>query len=133
MRPVEHLDVGPLADLQRDHPDRASSRQIHRLGRPTAILVPKLARRPTGDLHLIVFEYALDAMRELDAAPNTFSEKERKWVAKREASSFADLEIATLRIVARNAAANITQAAARLGLSHVGLGQWFERRRGLAR
>jgi hypothetical protein len=92
------------------------------------ILVPKLARRTSADIHHIIFEYALDAMRELNANPNTFTEKERKWVAKRDASSFADIEIATLRIVARNAAGNTSQAAARLGLSHVGLGKWFDRR-----
>jgi hypothetical protein len=95
------------------------------------ILAPKLARRAPGDVQRIVFEYGLDAMRELNANPNAFTESERKWVAKREASSFADIEIATLRIVARNAAGNVYQAAARLGLSHVALGNWFARRRGL--
>ena len=33
------------------------------------------------------------------------------------------------RLSARNAAGNVHRAAARLGVSHVGLGGWFKRRR----
>jgi hypothetical protein len=106
---------------------KQAARRVDLLAPP--ILVPKLARRKSDDIHRIVFEYALDALRELDAPPTAFSERERKWVARHEASSFADIEIATLRIVARNVAGSTHQAAARLGLSHVGLGKWFNRRK----
>jgi hypothetical protein len=96
-----------------------------------AIVVPKLRRRSASDLQNIVAEYAIDAICELDAAPTSFSVAQREWVAKYAASSFSDIEIATLRIVACNDAGNVHRAAARLGLSHVALGKWLKRR-GLA-
>jgi hypothetical protein len=92
------------------------------------IVVPSLAQRPDGDVERIVTEYAIDAMEELGAAPGSFTDVERAWVAQHEATSFADIEIATLRIVALNDAGNVHKAAARLGLSHVALGDWFKRR-----
>jgi hypothetical protein len=96
-----------------------------------AIVVPKLRRRSASDLQNIVADYAIDAICELDAAPTSFSVAQREWVAKHAASSFAEIEIATLRIVACNDAGNVHRAAARLGLSHVALGKWLKRR-GLA-
>jgi transcriptional regulator of acetoin/glycerol metabolism len=53
-------------------------------------------------------------------------------VARHATSSFADIEIATLRLVAFHHAGNVHQAAARLGLSHVALGKWLKLR-GLVR
>lgn len=94
------------------------------------IVVPKLTRRTSDDIHRIVREYALDAIREFGANPSVFTDKECDWVASTEATSFADIEIATLRIVAHKTADGVTEAAARLGLSHVALGNWL-RRRGL--
>lgn len=96
-----------------------------------SILVPALAQRSASDLRRIVAEYASDAIRELEAAPASFTSANRKWVAEHAATSFAEIEIATLRLVARNHIGSVYSAAARLGLSHVGLGQWFKRR-GLA-
>jgi hypothetical protein len=92
------------------------------------IRVPALARRDVRDIERLVAEYALDAIRELGAVPTSFTEADCAWVARHEATAFADIEIATLRIVARKDAGNVHQAAARLGLSHVGLGDWFKRR-----
>jgi hypothetical protein len=105
---------------------KQAARRVDLIAPP--IVVPKLARRSSDDIHRIIFEYAHDALRELDAPPTAFSERERKWVARHDATSFADIETATLRIVARNATGSVHQAAARLGLSHVGLGKWFKRR-----
>lgn len=51
-------------------------------------------------------------------------------MARHAARSFREIEIATLRLIARNDAGNVNRAAARLGVSHVALGKWF-RRRGL--
>ncbi len=96
-----------------------------------AIVVPKLGRRSASDLHNVVADYAIDAICELDAAPTSFSVAQRDWVAKHAASSFAEIEITTLRIVACNDAGNVHRAAARLGLSHVALGKWLKHR-GLA-
>lgn len=78
------------------------------------IVVRRLTRRPADDIERIVVEYGIDAIRELDVAPGSFTEANRAWAARHEASSFAAIEVATLRIVARNAG-NVYRAAARLG------------------
>jgi hypothetical protein len=93
-----------------------------------SIVVPTLAQRTASDLRRIIAEYASDAIRELDAAPASFTSAHREWVAEHAATSFAEIEIATLRLVARNHIGSAYSAAARLGLSHVGLSQWFKRR-----
>jgi hypothetical protein len=95
----------------------------------TPIMVPKLSAR-IAELPQIVMEYALEAMRDLGASPATFTEHERDWVA-RQAASYADIEIFTLWIVARNAAGGVPQAAERLGVSPAVLGDWFRRAKGL--
>lgn len=95
-----------------------------------SLVVPRLKRRTADDLQRIVAEYASDAIRELDAAPASFTEAHREWVGRHAARSFAEIEIATLRIVAYNDAGNPHRAAAQLGLSHVGLSKWL-RHRGL--
>jgi hypothetical protein len=92
------------------------------------LVVPELQQRTSDDLQRIVAEYASDAIRELDAEPASFTDTDRDWVVRREASSFAEIEVATLRIVACNHAGNPHRAAARLGLSHVALGNWLKRR-----
>jgi DNA-binding protein Fis len=56
---------------------------------------------------------------------------QREWVAKYAVSSFEEIEVTTLRIVAYNDAGNVHRAAARLGISHVALGKWLKHR-GLA-
>jgi hypothetical protein len=97
-----------------------------------SLVVPGLLRRWPDDLRRIVMEYAADAIREFDAAPASFTQADCEWVVQHEATSFAEIEIATLRIVACNDAGNPHRAAARLGLSHQALGKWLKRR-GLAR
>lgn len=104
----------------------------HTSALPSLIVVPALAQRTAADRQRIVAEYASDAIHELGAGPDSFTDADRAWVTQREATSFADLEIATVRIVALNHAGNVHKAATRLGLSHVALGDWF-RRRGLLR
>jgi FHA domain len=106
----------------------ASMRSKRALVTSPRIVVPSLARRSTADVERIVTEYADEAIRELGASPTSFTDANRAWVVKRAADSFADIEITTLRLVARNEAGNVHQAAARLGLSHVALGDWFRRR-----
>ena len=94
-----------------------------------SIFVPKLTRRPVADIHRIVVEYALDAISELRAELSSFSEADREQVAAHEAKAWADIEVATLRIVARKYAGSVHGAAEHLGLSHAGLGKWLKRRR----
>jgi pSer/pThr/pTyr-binding forkhead associated (FHA) protein len=94
-----------------------------------SILVPTLARRSVIDLRNIVADYAIDAIMDLDAAPTSFTIANRDWVVRHAAKSFADIEVATLRIVACNDSGNVHRAAARLGLSHAALGKWLKHRR----
>lgn len=107
----------------------ANTTSKHSSVAPPLIVVPPLTHRAASDIERIVAEYAVDAIGELGAAPESFTEANRAWVTRHAASSFAEVEIATLRIVALNDAGNVYQAAARLGLSHVALGDWFKRRR----
>lgn len=92
------------------------------------LLVPPLGQRSAEDIRRIVAEYASDAIRELEATPGSFTEADADWVVRRAASSFAEIEVATSRIVAYNDAGNPYRAAGRLGLSHVALGKWLKRR-----
>jgi hypothetical protein len=107
-----------------------TSRRLNAVAVAPSIVVPALAHRTPDDMQRIVFEYAVDGIRELGAAPSSFTEANRVWVASHAASSFTEIEVATLRLIARNDAGNVNRAAARLGVSHVALGKWF-RRRGL--
>jgi len=92
-----------------------------------SMIVPPLTRRQ-ADIHRIVVEHALDGIDQLGAELTSFSDAERKEVVAHEAKTWADIEIATLRIVARNHAGSVHGAAEHLGISHVGLGKWFKRR-----
>jgi hypothetical protein len=94
-----------------------------------SIIVPQLTRRPTADVHRIVFDYALDAIDALGAKLASFTEADRERVVAQEAKTWADIEIATLRIVARKYSGSVHGAAERLGISHAGLGKWLKRRR----
>lgn len=92
------------------------------------LFVPPLGQRTAEDLRRIVAEYASDAIQELEATPGSFTQADGDWVVRRAASSFAEIEIATSRIIAHNDAGNPHRAASRLGLSHVALGKWLKRR-----
>jgi FHA domain len=92
------------------------------------LTIPALAGRSQADVERIVAEYAADAIAELQAAPASFTERHHEWVTLQSARSFAEIEIATLRIVAFHDAGNVHRAAARLGLSHVALGKWLAHR-----
>jgi hypothetical protein len=95
------------------------------------IIVPKLSSREP-DKKVIVEEYARDAIREFGAGENSFNEHERDWIANN-ADTFTEIEIATLRTVARNVLGGVPEAADRLGLPSAALRDWFARRRELSR
>jgi hypothetical protein len=92
------------------------------------IVVPTLAQRASDDRRRVVSEYALDVTRELGADATAFTDTQCDWVVKHASSAFADIEVATLRIIARTVTGSVHQAAARLGVSHVALGKWFKLR-----
>jgi pSer/pThr/pTyr-binding forkhead associated (FHA) protein len=92
------------------------------------VIIPPLARR-RGELPRIVDEYARDAIEELAATATGFTAAERDWVIAHAASSLPEIEKATRRLIAIRQAESISQAAARLGMSHAALSQWIGRRR----
>jgi hypothetical protein len=96
-----------------------------------SIFVPPLVNRSLAEIERIVDECAVDAIEELGAAPTSFTEANRDWV-RNASSSVAQIELATLRIIARNDSDSVSQAAVRLGISHVALGSWLMRK-GLGR
>ncbi len=92
------------------------------------IEVPPLASRGR-ELRRIVEEYALDALAELGEPRTSFTAADRDWVLQHEASSLADIERATLRLIALRTSGNVNRAAARLGMAHVSLSRWIGRRK----
>ncbi len=96
------------------------------LGAP--IEIPPLAGR-ARELPRIVEEYAHDALAELGEPRGSFTAADRDWVLAHEAGTLADLEKATLRLVALRTSGNVNRAAARLGMAHVSLARWIRRRR----
>jgi hypothetical protein len=95
--------------------------------RPAPIRVPPLARR-VDELSRIIDEYARDAMAELAAAGTSFTAADHAWVRQYAATSLAEIEKATLRLVALRASKNPSIAAARLGMAPVSLHRWLARR-----
>jgi hypothetical protein len=128
------VELDSLLEAAREPAIRSGTRLIicasnaPRWSKVNQLLVPPLARRTADDLRRIVAEYASEAIEELEATPRSFTEADGDWVVRRAAGSFAEIEVATSRIVARNDSGNPHRAAARLGLSHVGLGKWLKRR-----
>jgi hypothetical protein len=129
LRPMAMLLRGPDAPVQIIVCAEASHNLNPFLLRPTPILVPPLSAR-TGELPRIVDEYACDAISTLGADATGFADVDRAWVLDHAAATLADIETATLRLVALRQASSIARAAARLGMSHVALTQWLGRRRG---
>ncbi len=52
------------------------------------------------DLHRIVAEYAVDAIAALGAPTSSFTDADRHWVCRNAATSYDEIEQATLRLVA---------------------------------
>jgi hypothetical protein len=100
------------------------------LVRPGPIEVPSIVTR-AGELPRSVDEYVFDAIVEL-APPRdlTLNERDRNWLLEHAAtSSLAEIEKATLRMVALRCSANLSHAAARLGMAPVSLSRWVARRK----
>jgi hypothetical protein len=97
--------------------------------RPGPILIPPLRER-ASELPRIVDEYAADAISALGASEADFSDTNRRWILDHAARTLTEIEVATLRLVAlRQADGVVHQAALRLGMSHVALSHWLQRRR----
>lgn len=98
------------------------------LVRPAPINVPPLAGR-AAEIDRVIAEYAADAIAELGAPPAGFTAADHAWVRQHAARSLAEVEKATLRLVALRTSPNLSVAAARLGMAPVSLSRWFYRRR----
>jgi hypothetical protein len=107
---IEHDDADPL------------------LVRPAPIVVPPLASR-TAELDRVIAEYAADATTELGAPAASFTAADHAWVRQHAATSLAEVEKATLRLIAIRVSRNMSGAAARLGMSVVSLSRWIGRRK----
>jgi transcriptional regulator of acetoin/glycerol metabolism len=95
----------------------------------TAIVVPSLARRK-AELPQVIQEYALDAMADLEVPIASFRKADVDWVLANESQQLADIEKATLRLVAlRVSEGNISRAAARLGMARMSLRKWIRKRK----
>lgn len=79
--------VGPLAD----------SNPL--LIRPAPLILPPLAQR-AAELDRIIAEYADDALVDLAASEASLTDIDRAWVREHAATSLAEIEAATLRLVA---------------------------------
>lgn len=91
------------------------------------IVIPPLAER-VNELDRIISAYATEALKELGTAHTTFPEEDLDWVRAHSASTLAEIEKGTRRLVALRAGGNISSGAERLGMAPVSLSRWFGRR-----
>ncbi len=97
--------------------------------RPAPILIPRLRDR-ASEIPRIVDEYAADAISALGASEADFNDTDRTWVLDHAATTLREIETATLRLVAlRQGDGVVNRAAVQLGMTHIGLTRWLQRRR----
>lgn len=113
-------DVLFMVCMKRDH-------TIPLLVRPAPINVPPLASR-AAEIDRVIAEYAADAIADLRAPRAAFTAADHAWVRQHAAGSLAEVEKATLRLVALRTSRNTSVAAARLGMALVSLTRWLYRR-----
>jgi hypothetical protein len=94
------------------------------------IHVPPLRDR-TDEVPRIIEEYGLEAATALGADEMCFTNTDRQWVADNAATTLPEIEKATMRLVALKTSANMSHAAARLGMAPVSLLKWILRRKAL--
>jgi len=93
---------------------------------PAPIQVPPLTSRG-HELERIIDEYASDAITELHARDACFTPVDRRWLLEH-ATSLAEIEKTTVRMVALRMSHNLSDAAERLGMAPVSLWRWIFRR-----
>lgn len=94
--------------------------------RPASIHVLPLSCRGM-DLNRIVAEYVVDAVAALGAPASSFTTADRRLMCRHAATSYDEIEQATLRLVALRTSPNVSLAAARLGIKPVSLMRWIGR------
>lgn len=93
----------------------------------TAIDIPPLADRP-DEIDRIVDEYAIDAITRLSAQPASFTRVDRETLLDHPPDTLAEIDVATLRLVAIREFGGVTRAAPHLGVTHSALSRWLARR-----
>jgi hypothetical protein len=91
------------------------------------IVIPPLSSRE-AELDSIIDEYAKESMTELRTLRYEFPEVDRLWVRSHAGTSLAEVEKATLRLVALRVSRNLSAAAALLQMAPVSLSRWIGRR-----
>ena len=92
------------------------------------IMLPALVDR-AGEVDRIILEYADDAYVQFGIRRFALPPEDHDWVRRNASSSLADIEKATLRLIALRAFKTVTGAAVRLGMAQVSLARWIQRRR----
>jgi len=90
--------------------------------------VPPLAGC-AAELDRVIAEYAADAVAQFGAERTGFPATDHAWVRRHAATSLAEIEKATLRLVAIRTSRSVSGAAARLGMAPVSLCRWLGRRK----
>jgi ActR/RegA family two-component response regulator len=85
-------------------------------------------RERADEVPRISDEYARDAFAEFAPRETSFRDRDPAWILAHAATSLSEIEKATLRLVALRASANMSNAAARLGMAPVSLSRWISRR-----
>jgi hypothetical protein len=81
------------------------------------------------ELDRVIDEYAFDAIVALSAKMTSFSVDDRQWTRRQRPQTLDDIETAVTRIVAIREFSTLEKAASKLGITHVALSRWFDRRR----
>jgi hypothetical protein len=92
-----------------------------------SIDIPPLSSR-LDEIERILDEYALDAVAQLGAKPASFTSADREWLLDHPPDTLAEIEEATLRMIAIREFGGVTHAAPRLGVTHSALSRWLARR-----
>lgn len=93
--------------------------------------IPPLSSR-AAELERVIAEYAVDAALKLDARGNDFAVVDRVRLLEHPPDTLAEIEVATLRLIAVRRFGGITNAAQQLGITHSALSRWYARFMGRA-
>jgi hypothetical protein len=91
------------------------------------VVIPPLRTR-REEIDRLIMEYEAEAVQRLGVDPLTLTPAQRAWIREQSSETLIEIRTATLRLVALHHAGSVAAAAALLKMSHVGLGQWLERR-----
>jgi hypothetical protein len=92
-----------------------------------AITLTPLSQR-AEELDRIIDEYAAEAIADLGAKTSSFTAEDRAWTRRRRAKTLEEIETTVTRLVAIREWGGVTRAAPHLGITHVALLRWFDRR-----